>query len=84
MNHPNYSRFDYVQIHSVLLTSPLNQNNHKMKNLFTLQNLKFVLGFATGFIIYDAFAKDEIDWVKAIVVAILSVILMFVIDRLKK
>ncbi|WP_157486553.1 MULTISPECIES: hypothetical protein [Maribacter] len=55
-----------------------------MKNLFTLQNLKFVLGFATGFIIYDAFAKDEIDWVKAIVVAILSVVIMFVIDRLKK
>ncbi len=55
-----------------------------MKNLFTLQNLKFVLGFATGFIIYDAFAKDEINWVKAIVVAILSVVIMFVIERVKK
>ncbi len=55
-----------------------------MKKLFTLQNLKFVLGLATGFIIYDAFAKDEIDWVKAIVVAILSVVIMFGIDRVKK
>ncbi|WP_291966087.1 hypothetical protein [Maribacter sp.] len=48
-----------------------------MKNLFTLQNLKFILGFATAFIIYDAFAKDEIDWVKAIVVAILSVVIIY-------
>ncbi|WP_300020751.1 hypothetical protein [uncultured Maribacter sp.] len=48
-----------------------------MKKLFTLHNLKFVLGLATAFIIYDAFAKDEIDWVKAIVVAILSVVIIY-------
>ncbi|WP_324026562.1 hypothetical protein QSV08_03310 [Maribacter sp. BPC-D8] len=55
-----------------------------MKDFFTIKNLKFVLGFAAGFIIYDVFAKDEIDWVKAIVVAILSVVIMFIIERVKK
>ena len=46
-----------------------------MKDFFNLKNLKMVLGFATGFIIYDYVANGEVDWVRAIVTAILASII---------
>ncbi len=55
-----------------------------MKNFFNIKNLKIGLGFAAGFIIYDYFVHGEIDWIRAIVTAILAVIIMAVINGLKK
>lgn len=43
-----------------------------------------VAGFAAGFVIYDYFAHDEIDWVRAIVVAVFAIGIMTLIGGNKK
>ena len=55
-----------------------------MKDFFNLNNLKMVFGFATGFIIYDYFANGQIDWIGAIIKAILVVIITAVFNGFKK
>ena len=55
-----------------------------MKDFFKLKNIKLVLGFATGFIIYDYFAHGQIDWIGAIIKAILVVIMMAIFNGFKK
>lgn len=55
-----------------------------MKDFFTIKNLKFGLGLATGFLLYDSIFKDKIDWIRVVVVAILSVIIVAVINGMKK
>ena len=55
-----------------------------MKDFFTLKNLKLGIGFATGFMFYDYFAHGEIDWIRSIVTAILAIVIMAIINGLKK
>ena len=55
-----------------------------MKYFFNLKNLKMFLGFATGFIIYDYFAHEQIDWIGAIIKAILVIIIMAISNGFKK
>ena len=55
-----------------------------MKDFFSLKNIKMGLGFATGFIIYDYFAHGEIDWIRAIVTAILAIVIMAIINGFNK
>jgi uncharacterized membrane protein len=55
-----------------------------MKGFFNIHNLKMALGFTIGFIIYDYFAHGQIDWIRAIVTAIVAVIIMAIINGLKK
>lgn len=55
-----------------------------MKDFFSLKNLKMLLGFTTGFIIYDYFAHEQIDWIGAIIKAILVIIIMAVFNGFKK
>jgi hypothetical protein len=55
-----------------------------MKNFLNIKNLKMALGFATGFAIYDYFADGQVDWIRAIVTAILAILIMAIFNRLKK
>lgn len=55
-----------------------------MKNFLNIKNLKMALGFATGFAIYDYFSDGQVDWIRAIVTAILAVVIMAIFNGLKK
>ncbi|MFD0795974.1 hypothetical protein ACFQZJ_00765 [Maribacter chungangensis] len=55
-----------------------------MKNFLNSKHLKIALGFATGFAIYDYFAVGQVDWIRAIVTAILAVAIMAIFNGLKK
>ena len=54
-----------------------------MKTFFNLKNLKIFFGFATGFIVYNYFANGDINWIRAIVTAILVVFIMTVYNIFK-
>lgn len=54
-----------------------------MKNFLNIKNLKMALGFATGFAIYDYLSDGQVDWIRAIVTAILAVVIMAIFNGLK-
>ena len=54
-----------------------------MKTFFNLKNIKIFFGFATGFIVYNYFANGDINWIRAIVTAILVVFIMTVYNIFK-
>jgi len=66
------------------VTKQFKKTINKMKDFFNLKNLKMFLGLTTGFIIYDYFAHEQIDWIRAIIIAILTVIIVVIFNRLKK
>ncbi|MFS4492406.1 hypothetical protein [Maribacter sp. 2308TA10-17] len=47
-----------------------------MKDIFNLKNIKMGLGFAAGFLIYDYFVHGELNWIAAVVTAIIMAALM--------
>ena len=55
-----------------------------MKNLLNIKNLKMGLGFAAGFAVYDYFAHGQVDWIRAIITAILAVVITVIFNGLKK
>lgn len=55
-----------------------------MKDFFSIKNLKSASGFVTGFIVYDYFANDEINWIAAIIAGILAVAIMPIFNKTKK
>jgi|GEM_PF-1912648 len=55
-----------------------------MTNFLNLKNLKMLLGFATGFAIYDYFADGHVDWIRTIVTGIMAVVIMAIFNGLKK
>ena len=55
-----------------------------MEKFLNIKNLKMALGFAIGFVLYDYFAHGQVDWIRAIIVSILTVIFMTIFKGLKK
>ncbi|KPM30800.1 Hypothetical protein I595_3297 [Croceitalea dokdonensis DOKDO 023] len=55
-----------------------------MKDFINLKNLKMASGFATGFLLYDYFVHGELNWIAAIVTAIILAALMPLFYKNKK
>jgi uncharacterized membrane protein len=55
-----------------------------MKDFFSIKNLKMFLGLTTGYIIYDYFAHDEIDWLRSIGSAIIAIVIIAVFFNKEK
>ena len=54
-----------------------------MKDFLNINNLKMGLVFATGLVVYDYFAQDEIDWIKVLVIALFMVLLNTIYTKRK-
>tara|TARA_R110002012_G_scaffold211695_1_gene382594 strand:+ start:136 stop:330 length:195 start_codon:yes stop_codon:yes gene_type:complete len=53
------------------------------KDFLNFNNLKMGLVFATGLVVYDYFAQDEIDWIKVFVIALFMVLLSTIYTKRK-
>ena len=54
-----------------------------MKDFLNINNLKMGLVFAAGLVVYDYIAKDEIDWIKVLVIALFMVLLNIIYTKRK-
>tara|TARA_R110002020_G_scaffold409907_1_gene619655 strand:- start:457 stop:654 length:198 start_codon:yes stop_codon:yes gene_type:complete len=53
------------------------------KDFLNINNLKMGLVVATGLVVYDYFAQDEIDWIKVLVIALCMVLLNTIYTKRK-
>ena len=53
------------------------------KDFLNFNNLKMGLVFATGLVVYDYFAQDDIDWIKVLVIALFMVLLNTIYTKRK-